>query len=198
AFTPVITMFALFVARLETPNRPMIASVLVIAAGTALAAYGEVNFNVLGVAIMFVSEAAEAVRLVMTQYLLVGLKMGPFEGVMYLAPACFVWLTLGAAALEWPAMRAAGAMSIARANWVLFIAAACMGFLINLLAFATIKLASSLTLKVLGTVKNALLIFAAMLLWGEVVTGVQAWGYALSTVAFGVYTWIKMKQIAAG
>jgi hypothetical protein len=97
---------------------------------------------------MFVSELAESTRLVMTQYLLVGLKMGPFEGVMYLAPACFMWLTLGAACIEWQSMRDAGAMQIARDNWMLFVSAACMGFLINVLAFATIKLASSLTLKV--------------------------------------------------
>ncbi len=82
AFTPVITMAALFMAGLESPTRPMVTSVLVIAAGTALSALGEVRFDAAGVVLMFVSEAAEAVRLVMTQYLLVGLKMGPFEGVM--------------------------------------------------------------------------------------------------------------------
>jgi len=128
----------------------MIASVLVIALGTAVAAYGEVAFDLAGVVIMFVSEAAEATRLVMTQYLLVGLKMGPFEGVMYLSPACFAWLTLGAAFMEWGDIRAAGAGAIARQHWRLFASAACMGFVINLLAFATIKLASSLTLKVCG------------------------------------------------
>jgi hypothetical protein len=191
-------MLALFIARLETPNRDMITSVLVIAGGTALAAYGEVAFSALGVFIMLVSEAAEATRLVMTQYLLVGLKMGPFEGVMYLGPACFLWLSLGGAALEWRAIRAAGGLAIARANWRLFLLAACTGFLINLLAFATIKLASSLTLKVLGTVKNALIIAAAMILYGEVVTAVQFWGYVVSTVAFGYYTYLKMRQIAAG
>ena len=154
-------MLALFLARLETPNSAMISSVLVIAAGTALSAYGEVNFDALGVFIMFISESAEAARLVMTQYLLVGLKMGPFEGVMYLGPACFFWLSLGAAVREWPRILAEGKLSVAREHWLLFLAAACMGFMINVLAFATIKLASSLTLKVLGTVKNALIILAA-------------------------------------
>jgi hypothetical protein len=62
----------------------MIGSVLGIALGTALAAYGEVHNSVVGVAIMFFSEAAEAIRLVMTQLLLQGLRMGPFEGVMWM------------------------------------------------------------------------------------------------------------------
>jgi hypothetical protein len=176
----------------------MAGSVLAIAAGTALAAYGEVAFNAVGVTIMFISAVAESARLVMTQYLLVGLKMGPFEGVMYLGPACFVWLAIGGAAMEWREIAARRALRIAFDHWGLFLAAACMGFVINVLAFATIKLASSLTLKVLGTVKNALLIVAAMAMYGEVVTGLQAWGYLLSTAAFVMYTAIKMKQIAAG
>jgi hypothetical protein len=62
----------------------MIGSVLGIALGTALAAYGEVHNSVLGVVIMFCSEAFEAIRLVMTQLLLQGLRMGPFEGVMWM------------------------------------------------------------------------------------------------------------------
>ncbi|GBF93366.1 drug metabolite transporter superfamily [Raphidocelis subcapitata] len=198
AFTPVITMLALFAARLETPNGTMIGSVLVIAAGTALSAYGEVAFDNVGAVIMFISAVSESLRLVMTQYLLVGCKMGPIEGLMYLGPACFVWLALGAALVEWPAIAATGALALAARHWVLFLVAACMGFLINVLAFATIKLASSLTLKVLGTVKNALLIVAAMAMYREVVTGLQAAGYLMSTAAFAVFTYVKFKQVAAG
>jgi hypothetical protein len=78
----------------------------------------------------------------------------------------------------------------------IFALAACMGFAVNVLAYATIKLAGSLTLKVLGTIKNALLIVAAMVMYGEVVTPLQGLGYAVSTGAFGLYTMLKMQQIA--
>lgn len=62
----------------------MVLSVLGIAGGTALAAYGEVHNSLLGLLIMFASEALEAIRLVMTQLLLTGHKMGPFEGLMWM------------------------------------------------------------------------------------------------------------------
>lgn len=78
-FTPIITMVALFIAGLETPTRRLVASVLFIALGTALASIGELNFSVLGMLIMFASECFEAIRLVMTQLLLTGLKFHPSE-----------------------------------------------------------------------------------------------------------------------
>lgn len=112
------------------------------------------------------------------------------------APACFAWLMLGAAVVEWPSMFRAGHQTIPLQHPALFLLAAGMGFAVNVLAYATIKLASSLTLKVLGCVKNALVIVAAMLLFAEEVTVLQGVGYVVSTAAFGLYTHIKMTQIA--
>lgn len=70
-------MLALFLARMETPTQRLILSVGFIAVGTALASAGEVNLDLVGVAIMLASEAFEATRLVMTQLLLTGLKFHP-------------------------------------------------------------------------------------------------------------------------
>lgn len=47
AFTPVITMSCLYLGNVETPTYNMAASVLLVAAGTAVAAYGEVGHAVL-------------------------------------------------------------------------------------------------------------------------------------------------------
>ena len=67
-------MLALFMTALEVPTRPLISSVILIALGTAIASYGEINFSIVGVLCMLASESFEATRLVMTQIVLVGLK----------------------------------------------------------------------------------------------------------------------------
>ncbi|GFR40576.1 hypothetical protein Agub_g1156 [Astrephomene gubernaculifera] len=198
AFTPVITMICLITAKLEYPTRAMVASVLLTALGTATAAYGEVRMNIVGILLMFASEAAESVRLVMTQFLLVGLNFHPIEGLMYLAAACCLWLMSGCMVLEVPKMMAEGALKVVFANPWSFFCASMMGFTVNLLAYFTIKVASSLTLKVLGTVKNTLLVVCGMLFFGEVVTGLQGVGYAVSLMGFAWYNWLKIRQLAGG
>ncbi|KAK9787492.1 hypothetical protein WJX73_004769 [Symbiochloris irregularis] len=192
AFTPIVTMVALFVAGLEAPTSRLIAAVFLIALGTAVASYGELQFSLVGVAFMFASESFEAIRLVMTQMLLVGLKLHPIEGLMYLAPACTFWLLLGMLLVEWPSMQAAGALSLLAARPFLYLSAAGLGFLVNTLAYFVIQLASSLTLKVLGTVKNAGVMWIGVLALGETVTLIQGVGYAVSLVGFFWYNYVKI------
>ncbi|PSC69942.1 Triose-phosphate transporter domain isoform B [Micractinium conductrix] len=195
AFTPIIAMIALFVAGLETPTRRLVASVSFIAVGTALASAGEVNLSLPGMLIMFLSELFESIRLVMTQLLLTGLRFHPIEGLMYLAPACTFWLALGSLLLELRPMLAAGAFGLMAQRPGAFLAAAAMGFAVNSLAYIVIQAASSLTLKVLGTVKNALVVCLGVAMLGERVTGLQGLGYAVSVAAFFWYQKIKMQQI---
>jgi hypothetical protein len=174
AFTPIITMVSLFVARLETPSRRLILSVSFIALGTAIASAGEVNLSWTGVAIMLLSELFESVRLVMTQLLLTGLRFHPIEGLMYLAPACTFWLVIGSLLLELRPMLDSGAFLLMWQRPAKFLAAAMMGFAVNSLAYIVIQSASSLTLKVLGTVKNALVVCLGIALLAERVTSLQA------------------------
>lgn len=197
SFTPVVTMVALFIAGLETPTLRLIASVCIIAAGTALASVGELEFSLLGVAIMFVSESFEAVRLVMTQILLTGMKFHPIEGLMYLAPSCSFWLFLGSLWLELPSMMETDAWNVVASRPLYFASAAVMGFAVNFLAYVVIQTASSLTLKVLGTAKNAFVVWCGIFFLGDRVTALQGLGYAVSLVAFYWYQRLKIEQIRA-
>ena len=112
---------------------------------------------------------------------------------MYLAPACAAWLLAGSACMELGTMRSEGAAALVAARPAAFAAAACMGFGVNSLAYAVIQLAGALTLKVIGTVKNAVVVGAGVGLYGESVSPLQGAGYALSLAGFGWYNHIKMK-----
>jgi hypothetical protein len=133
----------------QTPTASLISSVVVIALGTAIAGYGELNSSIVGMLIQMISESAEAGRLIMTQTLLQGtMTFHPIEGLMYLAPASVVWMALFAGCFEVPKMLRTGALRIVFDNQGLFVLAATMGFAVTALAMFTIQLCGSLTLKV--------------------------------------------------
>jgi hypothetical protein len=121
---------------------------VIIACGTALAGFGQINASITGMLVQLVSESAEACRLIMTQTLLQGLSFHPIEGMMYLAPASVLWMVIGAAVFEFPGLLRDGSLYIIADNPMLFLAAASMGFGVTTLAFFTIQLCGSLTLKV--------------------------------------------------
>lgn len=133
---------------MQTPTTPLIASVCVIAMGTAVAGYGEINMSITGMFIQLVSESAEAGRLIMTQTLLQGLSFHPIESMLYIAPASVAWMLLGAAITELPHIVGNGGLQIMANNLPLFLLAASLGFVVTTLAFFTIQLCGSLTLKV--------------------------------------------------
>lgn len=194
ATTPIMVMIALFVAKMERPSVALIASVCVIAAGTAVASIGQVNLSGLGLFIVLTAEMLEAIKLVMMQKLLVGLEFHPIEGLMYLAPACCFWLGLGLVLFEASRILDEGALLLVLRKPVLYAFSAVMGFFVNLTAYMVIKATSSLMLKILGTIKTALLVTIATFLLAETVTWLQFVGYAMSLMGFWSYNKVKAQQ----
>lgn len=192
SLTPVVTMLGLFIAQLEYPTSNLIASVLVISVGTAIAAWGEVRFSFVGLLLILTSEFAEAVRLVLTQYLLVGVKLEPLEGLMYMAPASMLWLALGSVVAEFPKMHANQALLIPLQHPGPFLLAAVSGFLVSILGFVIIKMSSALTMKVLVIVRGMALVLIGWVFMKEVITPHQFFGYLVSLAGVVWYNHLKL------
>lgn len=193
ALCPVFTMLLLFAARLEKCTFQLVASVALIAFGVMIASYGELNLHLWGLLSMLISVFSESIRLVLTQVILTGNSMHPLEGLSRLAPVCSLFLTMQAIIFELPALRRTGGMHIVAQNPVPFIIAATMGFVVNAFALLVIKLGSSLTLKVLGTFKDACLVTISILFLREAVSIVQVYGYIISIGGFCWYNSLKIK-----
>lgn len=197
ALSPAVTMLTLFAFQLEKPTWPLIGSVLVITCGIGISSFGEVNFVLIGVLIMIVSILADALRLVLIQFLLTNRAMHPLEALKFLAPACTAWLLLGTYLVEFPVMMQNNAFQKIQTRPWLYFAAAIMGFAVNSLCYAAIKLTSSLTIKVVSAGKDAMVVLFSVVVLQEAVTGVQGLGYSCSMVGFALYNFVKYKEAEA-
>lgn len=199
---PAITLSVGVAAGIEHLTLQLTAAVLLISAGTGSAAFLESqtsHFSFVGLAYFFVSAVSEACRTILMQLLLGNMRYNAVEALVYLSPATGVCLALCSALFEWDGLIAPhGGFSIALSNPVRFALAAAGGFVVNLTSYWAIKATSGLTFKVLGCVKNAFVVFAGVLM-GDVISGKQLVGYAVSVAGFALYTLAKSPvQPAAG
>ena len=192
AFTPVMTLICLLAFRMEKFSWPLVTSVAVIAAGTAIASLGEVQFAWEGFLYMMGSEVCESLKLVATQMLLQGLSFKPLQSLLYLTPATILFLVMLGLVSE-SGQYSSKALPIVLGNPGLFLLAASLGFGVNLTTMGVVKILSSLWLKIFVQVKGALLMLLSVLLLGEVITSVQLVGYSVCLLGFAFYTRLKQR-----
>jgi len=200
SFTPVITLAILVALRMASPNFPLVASVSIITAGCAMAAWGEVHSagksTAFGIGIFLTSELAECIRVVLIQYFVEGrghVQFNAISTLYYMAPSTFVCCQLIAVPLEYSGLLHHGGLGILADRWLEFAAASSMGFAVNLLAFLVIQTANggSLTFKSAQMVKNALLVVVSAHLFSNVIAPSVIVGYGVSLVGFAWYTCVS-------
>merc|ERR1712224_524856 len=122
--TPVIVSGMLYLARVETPSRRVMISLIYICVGTIVTTTFEPHATLMGLGCMFMAESMEATRLALTQFLLQNLKFGIVEGQYILAPATALSLIVASVVFEGKAIIENNSLSIVLANPVQFFFAA--------------------------------------------------------------------------
>lgn len=171
-----------------------LANMGLITLGVAIASYGELNFNGLGVMLQLGSIASESIRLVLVQILLQsrGLKLNPITTLYYVSPCCFMFLLVPFFGLEWLKISNDPDVVI---NPFYMMTNALAAFFLNMAVFLLIGKTSALTMNVAGVVKDWMLIGISVWVFHSAVSPVNLGGYALAFVAVCWYNYIKYQSI---
>jgi len=191
AFTPmVVTLFSYILLRKSVSTAIWIA-LAVACAGTSMTAAGDMSLNMFGLLLAVGSSCTEAIRLVLTQFALQDCRFSLLEGQYFLAPAGAACLLLLSIVFEFPTIMEKGDFIKFHEHPLSFALAGCLGFGVQLLTSSVIKLTSSITVKVLSQLRNALVVLSGVFMFGEVVTGLQLLGYVVSVVGIMRYSLLQ-------
>ncbi|KAF2267425.1 TPT-domain-containing protein [Lojkania enalia] len=186
ATTPVAVLLATWSLGVAPPNMKTLGNVSFIVIGVIIASIGEIKFVMIGFLFQCGGIIFEAVRLVMVQRLLSSaeFKMDPLVSLYYYAPACAVMNGIVCLFTELPQM---SLDDISRVGHFTLLANALVAFLLNVSVVFLIGKTSSLVLTLSGVLKDILLVFASMFLFGDPVTLLQAFGYSIALAGLIYY-----------
>lgn len=188
ALTPVYILLCLVLFKVENPKVKVVAAVVLISLGTAIASLGELKFSWTGFLLQSFADLLEGSRLVLLQILMSSDSLSPIESMYYISPttaACQFILVL---LYERTALTSGTSWTLMANNWPWFLVALVLGTAINFTGLFVIKHTSGLMLKLIGVVRNNCLVIFSVLFLGELTTGLQMIGYVLSVAGFIWYS----------
>ena len=197
AFVPVVTYATHVCVGTDKYNSDFTVSLLAMVVGGVMCMNVSGKATAIGVSVMFGSHFAEAIRTVGAQWLLVNRKFGVIESMYYFAPATVVFFIPLVYYFEGESLQAPGVSDVAKKYWYLFVVSSSWGCLVNACGLGVVKNIGAVWFKGINNIKNILLLFFGIVVYGDVVTVLQAFGYTLSLVGFGRYTYVKNAQMVA-
>ncbi|KAH7040518.1 triose-phosphate transporter family-domain-containing protein [Microdochium trichocladiopsis] len=179
ATTPVAVLLSSWVMGIAAPNLKLLLNVSAIVIGVVIASFGEIKFVWIGFFYQLGGIIFEAIRLNLVQALLSSAeyKMDPLVSLYYFAPICAGMN--GVVALIWEVPRVTMS-EVYNVGLFVFFINGLTAFLLNVSVVFLIGKTSSLVMTLCGVLKDVLLVFASMMIWGHPVTGLQFFGYSIA------------------
>jgi len=193
AFTPAIVLVVMSLAQVKPPAKAASWCVMVIVAGTLVEVNGELHFSALGLALMMTSSFGEAIATVLSQRLLQNLNFTTVETMYYLSIPSLIILAVPSSILEWRSMVESGRHALFVERPLLLLTAAALGVAVNFLTLMVIQATSSVTVKILNTVRCIALVAVGVAFYGESHSTRQMVGYAVSLIGFVGYNYFQMR-----
>lgn len=187
SLTPATTLMLMLALKLRKGSSALYLSMWLITIGAVLTGVGEVHANAYGTSLFMLSILSEAGRVVCIQTLLQGYNLGTLETLMYVATASAIFLGLGTLLTEARGLIEGGGVRLVQSHPFHFLYVSSLGFLTNVTTLVVIRVTSPLTLKVVAQLKSVLTILLGVVLYGDVITTVQALGYVLSVGGIVLY-----------
>lgn len=185
AFTPVAVLIFSFISGLEKASCLEMYIVTVICIGVAITSVGETHFSWLGFIFQALAIGFESARLVLTNVLMKQLKLDALSSLYYIAPCClsFIFpacLYFEAGSLPWDVMMTSKFAGIMAASGA-------VAFSLNVAVVVLISNTSALTLTLAGIVKDLLLVFLSVAIFGSPVTPLQYFGYTVALFGLNMH-----------
>lgn len=185
AFTPVAVLIFSFFAGLEKSNLTEVYIVTIICVGVALTSVGESYFSWTGFTFQSLAIMAESSRLVLVNVLMKSLKLDPLSSLYYIAPVCAFFIGIAclifeSADLPLERMQTQDFMGIMVINGL-------VAFSLNVAVVLLISNTSALVLTLAGIVKDILLVFLSITLFGSPVTPLQYAGYGVALLGLNLH-----------
>ena len=185
AFTPVAVLVFSFFSGLEKTSMMELYIVTIICVGVALTSVGESFFSWTGFTFQSLGILAEASRLVMTNLLMKNLKLDPLSSLYYIAPLCSFFIGIACFVFEFDDLP----FDRMQTNdfLVIMLVNAGVAFALNVAVVLLIANTSALVLTLAGIVKDILLVFLSIAIFGSPVTPLQYFGYSIALLGLNLH-----------
>ncbi|KAI9692800.1 MAG: hypothetical protein M1820_009348 [Bogoriella megaspora] len=186
ATMPVVLLLCTWALGVAPPNFKTLGNVSFIVVGVVIASFGEIQFVLVGFLFQCGGIVFEAIRLVMVQRLLSSseFKMDPLVSLYYFAPACAIMNGVVCLFMEIPKL---SMQDIWNVGAFTLLANAIIAFLLNISVVFLIGKTSSLVLTLSGVLKDILLVISSMVIFGDPVSPLQAFGYSIALAGLVYY-----------
>lgn len=185
AFTPVAVLIFSFFSGLEKTSMMELYIVLIICIGVALTSVGESFFSWMGFTFQSLAILAEASRLVMTNLLMKQLKLDPLSSLYYIAPLCSVFIGIACCIFEVQDLPLDRMFTTDFAAIMLINGG--VAFALNVAVVLLISNTSALVLTLAGIIKDILLVFLSIVVFGSPVTPLQYAGYGVALLGLNLH-----------